>query len=64
MKARDLRAKSDEELAKELEELSREGFNLRMQQGTGQLARPSQFRAVRRDIARVKTIINERRRTK
>ncbi len=64
MKARDLRAKSDEELAKELDELSREGFNLRMQQGTGQLARPSQFKAVRRDIARVKTIINERRRTK
>ncbi len=64
MKARDLRAKSDEELVKELEELSREGFNLRMQQGTGQLARPSQFRAVRRDIARVKTIINERRRAK
>ncbi len=64
MKARDLRAKSDDELAKELEELSREGFNLRMQQGTGQLARPSQFKAVRRDIARVKTIINERSRTK
>ncbi len=64
MKARDLRAKSDEELVKELEELSREGFNLRMQQGTGQLARPSQFKAVRRDIARVKTIINERRGTK
>lgn len=64
MKARDLRAKTDEELAKELDELSREGFNLRMQQGTGQLARPSQFKAVRRDIARVKTIINERLRTK
>lgn len=64
MKGRELRAKSDGELAKELDELSREAFNLRMQQGTGQLARPSQFRAVRRDIARVKTIINERRRTK
>ena len=64
MKARELRAKSDDELSKELEELSREAFNLRMQQGTGQLARPSQFRAVRRDIARVKTIINERHRTK
>ncbi len=64
MKGRELRAKSDEELAKELDELSREAFNLRMQQGTGQLARPSQFKAVRRDIARVKTIINERRRTK
>ena len=64
MKAQELRAKSDEELATELEELSREEFNLRMQKGTGQLARPSQFKAVRRDIARVMTIINERRRTK
>lgn len=64
MKARDLRGKSDDELSKELDELSREAFNLRMQQGTGQLARPSQFKAVRRDIARVMTIINERRRTK
>jgi large subunit ribosomal protein L29 len=64
MNAKDLRVKSDEELAKELDELCREGFNLRMQQGTGQLARPNQFKAVRRDIARVKTIINERRRTK
>ncbi len=64
MKAQELRAKSDEELAKELDELSREAFNLRMQQGTGQLSRPSQFKAVRRDIARVMTIINERRRTK
>ncbi len=64
MKAQELRAKTDEELATELDELSREEFNLRMQQGTGQLARPSQFKAVRRDIARVMTIINERRRTK
>lgn len=64
MKARNLRAQSDEELAKELDALSREAFNLRMQQGTGQLARPSQFRSVRREIARVMTIINERRRTK
>ena len=64
MKAQDLRAKSDEELSKELEELSKEAFNLRMQQGTGQLARPSQFKAVRRDIARVMTIINERRQAK
>ena len=64
MKARDLRVKSDEELSKELEALSKEAFNLRMQQGTGQLARPSQFKAVRRDIARVMTIINERRQAK
>ena len=46
MKARDLRAKNDEELAKELDELSREAFNLRMQRGTGQLARSSQFKSV------------------
>jgi large subunit ribosomal protein L29 len=64
MKARELRAKNDEELAKELGELSREAFNLRMQQGTGQLARPTQVKSVRRDIARVLTIINERRRAK
>ncbi|MEE9546017.1 MAG: 50S ribosomal protein L29 [Hyphomicrobium sp.] len=64
MKARELRAKSDEELAKELTELSREAFNLRMQQGTGQLSRPSQFTIVRRNVARIKTILNERRKTK
>ena len=64
MKARDLRAKSDEELAKELGELSREAFNLRMQRGTGQLSRPSQFQIVRRDIARIKTIQKERLGTK
>lgn len=60
MKAKDLRAKSDEELGKELLELSREAFNLRMQQGTGQLSRPSQMRQTRRDIARIKTVMNER----
>lgn len=60
MKARELRAKSDEDLVKELGELSREAFNLRMQRGTGQLSRPSQFKIVRRDIARIKTIQKER----
>ena len=61
MDAKELRAKSDEELEKEILELSREAFNLRMQQGTGQLSRPSQVREVRRSIARVKTILNQRR---
>ena len=61
MKAKDLRAKSDEDLRKELLELTREAFNLRMQQGTGQLSRPSQMRQTRRDIARIKTLLNERR---
>ncbi len=60
MKATELRAKTLEELETELVELSRERFNLRMQQGTGQLTRPSQMRAVRKDIARVKTILSER----
>lgn len=61
MKASELRSKSDDELRKELLDLSREAFNLRMQRGTGQLGRPSQMMAVRRDIARIKTIQNERR---
>jgi large subunit ribosomal protein L29 len=59
MKAKDLRNSSDEQLQQQLEDLLKEQFNLRMQQGTGQLSRPSQMRAVRRDIARVKTIIGE-----
>ena len=61
MKASDLRDKTDEELGKELLDLNREAFNLRMQQGSGQLSRPSQVKAVRRDIARVKTVLNQRR---
>jgi large subunit ribosomal protein L29 len=60
MKANDLRDKSVEELNKELLELTREKFNLRMQKGTGQLARPHQVKAARRNIARVKTILNEK----
>ncbi len=62
MNAKELRAKSEEDLDTELQELSREAFNLRMQQGTGQLSRPNQVKDVRRNIARVKTILNERRR--
>ncbi len=62
MDAKELRAKSAEDLESELLELSREAFNLRMQKGTGQLSRPNQVKDVRRSIARVKTILNERRR--
>jgi len=61
MKAQQFRGKNDEELQQELLELSREAFNLRMQQGTGQLSRPNQVKTVRRDIARIKTIMTERR---
>lgn len=60
MKANDLREKSVEDLNKELLELTREKFNLRMQQGTGQLTQPHQVKAARRNIARVKTILNEK----
>jgi len=60
MKASELREKDVAELQGELEALRREQFNLRMQQGTGQDVRPHQINKVRKDIARVKTIINEK----
>jgi large subunit ribosomal protein L29 len=59
MKAQELREKSMTELEETLLELRQEQFNLRMQQGTGQLNRPSEMSQVREDIARVKTIMNE-----
>ncbi|MCK5477288.1 MAG: 50S ribosomal protein L29 [Methylococcales bacterium] len=59
MNASELRQKSKEELNSMLLEKSREQFNLRMQKGTGQLARPDQMKKVRRDIARIHTILNE-----
>ena len=61
MGAAEMRGKTDAELEKELLDLGREAFNLRMQKGTGQLGRSSQIKTVRRDIARIKTIQNERR---
>jgi large subunit ribosomal protein L29 len=60
MNASDLRQKSSDELKLELDGLLREQFNLRMQKGTGQLSRPDQVRKVRRDIARIKTVLNEK----
>ncbi|MCQ8182042.1 50S ribosomal protein L29 [Methylomonas sp. SURF-1] len=60
MKANDLRSKSATELNQALLDLSREQFNLRMQKGTGQLAKSSQVKQVRRDIARIHTILSER----
>ncbi|MDE0460077.1 MAG: 50S ribosomal protein L29 [Chromatiales bacterium] len=62
MNARELRARGDDELRKELVDLHREAFNLRMQKGMGQMSRPSQVKKVRRDIARLKTILSERER--
>ncbi|MEW7976117.1 MAG: 50S ribosomal protein L29 [Candidatus Sedimenticola endophacoides] len=59
MKASELREKSPSELEESLLELRKEQFNLRMQQSTGQLARPSEVNRVRKEIARVKTVLNE-----
>lgn len=59
MKATELRQKSKQELADMLLELLREQFNLRMQKGTGQLTKTAQVKQVRRDIARIHTIMNE-----
>ena len=59
MKASELRQKSKDELGALLLDLSRERFNLRMQKGTGQLSKPAQVEQVRRDIARIHTILNE-----
>ena len=63
MKAKDLRKKSAGELGEELLKLRREQFNLRMARATGQPAKPDQFSKVRRNIARVKTVLAEGRRT-
>ena len=59
MIASELRQKTKEELNTLLVELSREQFNLRMQKGSGQLTKSDQVKKVRRDIARVHTILNE-----
>jgi len=60
MKANELRAKNGDELQKELSELLRAQFGLRMQHATQQLANTSQIRKVRRDIARARTVIREK----
>jgi len=59
MEAGDLRKKSVDELNEELVALRREQFNLRMQQATGELSHNHEHRRVRKDIARVKTVLNE-----
>lgn len=60
MKASELRARSKDELNRELQSLLRAQFNLRMQKATQQLNNTSQIRKVRRDIARVRTILNQK----
>lgn len=60
MNAQELRDKSTKELQDELLNLRKEQFNLRMQKATGQLARPDQVSRVRKNIARIKTVLNEK----
>jgi large subunit ribosomal protein L29 len=59
MNVKELRQKSAAELREELMKLRREQFNLRMAQATGQAAKPDQFTKVRRNVARLKTVLGE-----
>ena len=60
MKAADLRTKSEDELNDQLLDLRKEAFNLRFQRASGQLENTARVRQVRRDIARTKTVLSER----
>ena len=60
MKAADLREKTPDQLREDLAQLKKEAFNLRFQQATGQLENTARMAAVRRNAARVKTILNEK----
>ncbi|MCR9087484.1 MAG: 50S ribosomal protein L29 [Rhodobacteraceae bacterium] len=60
MNAHELRDKTPDELRDQLASLKKEAFNLRFQQATSQMENTARMRAVRRDVARVKTILNEK----
>ena len=60
MAAQDLASKTPDQLKDQLVALKKEAFNLRFQQATGQLENTARMRAVRRDVARVKTILNQK----
>jgi large subunit ribosomal protein L29 len=62
MKVADVRVRTDDELTEQLDTLGRESFNLRFQRANGQLENTSRVRQVRRDIARIRTVLGERRR--
>lgn len=63
MNMKELSAKTNEELATELDSLAREHFNLRMQRGMSQQPKPHLFKKVRLTIARIKTILSARARS-
>ena len=60
MTAKELQAKSPEQLREQLVALKKEAFNLRFQQATGQLENTARRRAVRKEVARVKTVLNQK----
>lgn len=60
MKASDVRELTEDQLQEELAKLKREQFNLRFQQATGQLENTARSRQVRRDVARINTIMRQR----
>lgn len=60
MKVDEVRSKSDDELQDQIRSLKKEAFNLRFQKASGQLENTARQRQVRRDIARVKTVLGER----
>ena len=60
MKANELNDKTPDQLRDELVNLKKEAFNLRFQQATGQLENPARLRTVKRDVARVKTVLNQK----
>ena len=62
MKAIDIRELTDEEFQQAYEETMQELFNLRMQKSSGQLENPSRLRILRRNVARIRTIMNEKKR--
>ena len=63
MKANDVRAMTPDQLEEELAKLKKEQFNLRFQKATGQLENTSRVRVVRRDIARIQTVLRAKRST-
>ncbi|MGR3484830.1 MAG: 50S ribosomal protein L29 [Paracoccaceae bacterium] len=60
MSAEDLRGRSPDELREQLTKLKKEAFNLRFRQATGEVSNTARMRSVRRDVARVHTILNEK----
>jgi large subunit ribosomal protein L29 len=62
MKVADIRQKTDDELSSELTGLKKEALNLRFQRASGQLESTSRVKTVRKDIARINTVMNERKR--